>query len=78
MFTTAVYNKVTQFYTYTYIHTFFLIFFSIVVYHRILNTVPAKDFVVYPFYIYQFASANPKLPIQPLPFFFFFYIINLL
>ena len=42
-------------------------FFSIVVYHRILNTVPAKDFVVYPFYIYQFASANPKLPIQPLP-----------
>ena len=27
-------------YVYVYIHTFFFIFFSIVVYHRILNIVP--------------------------------------
>ena len=25
------------------------------------------DLVVYPFYIYQFASANPKLPVLPHP-----------
>ena len=34
------------------------------VYHRIVNIVPCaiqKDNVVYPFYIHQFASANPKL-----------------
>ena len=44
-----------------YAHTFFFIFFSIIVYHRILNMVPCaiqEDFVVYPFYIYQFTSAN--------------------
>ena len=29
---------------------------------------PGKpDLVVYPFYIYQFASANPKLPLQHSP-----------
>ena len=40
------------------------------VYPRILNIVPCatqQDLVVYPLYIYQFASANPKLPIQPSP-----------
>ena len=57
--------KVTQLYicvcVYIYIYTFFFIFFSIIVYHRILNIVPCaiqQDFVVYPFYVYQFTSAN--------------------
>ena len=52
-----------------YIDTFFSIFFSIMVYHRILNIVPCTivDLIVHPFYIYQFASANPKLPIHPSP-----------
>ena len=43
-----IYRRVTQLYT------FFFIFFSIMVYHRILNIVPCaiqEDFVVYPFYI---------------------------
>ena len=51
------------------LYTFFFIFFSIMVYHRILNIVSCaiwKD-LVYPFYVYQFASANPKLPIHPSP-----------
>ena len=53
-------------YTYIciYIYTFF-IFFSIMVYHRIVNIVRSaiqQDLVVYPFYICQFASTNPKLP----------------
>ena len=53
------------------IHIIFFIFFSIMVYHRILNIVPGviQDFVVYPFYTCQFASANPKLPIFLLFFF---------
>ena len=45
----------------------FFIFFSIVVYHRILNIAPCAiqlDLVVYLFCIYQFASANPKCPIH--------------
>ena len=52
------------------IHPFFFIFFFIVVYHRILNIIPCaiqKDLVIYLFYIYQFVSANPKLPIQLSP-----------
>ena len=39
---------------YIYIYTFFVTFFSILVYHRILNIVPCaiqKDLVVYPSYI---------------------------
>ena len=52
------------------IHPVFFIFFFIVVYHRILNIIPCaiqKDLVIYLFYIYQFVSANPKLPIQLSP-----------
>ena len=48
--------------------TFFKIFFSIMVYHRILNVVPCAlqwDFVGCPSYIDWFASANPKLPVLP-------------
>ena len=44
------YSKVTQLYTYI----LFFIFFSIMVYHRILNMVPCAmpyDLVVYPSYI---------------------------
>ena len=40
------------------------------VYHRILNIVPCaiqSDLVVYPFYIYQFSSANPNLTLHPSP-----------
>ena len=61
-----VYSKVIQ----LYIYTFFFIFFSIMVYYRTLNIVPCaiqQDLVVYPFYIYQFASANSKFPIHPSP-----------
>ena len=50
-------------------YTFFLILFSTMVYHRVFNIVPCaiqEEFVVYPSYIYQSASANPKLPIHPL------------
>ena len=39
-------------------------------YHRVLNIVPCaiqQNLAVYPFYIYQFVSANPKLLIQPSP-----------
>ena len=38
----------------TYIYTFFFIFFSIMVYHRVLNIVPPavqEDLVAHPFYI---------------------------
>ena len=44
--------------------------FSIMVLHRILNIVACAtqyDLVVYPFYIYQVAFANLKLPFYPLP-----------
>ena len=50
------------------VYLVFFIFFSITVSHRILNTVPCavqQELVVYPFCIYQFASANPKLPCLP-------------
>ena len=43
-------------------------FFSIMVCYKILNIVPCaiqQDLVVYPSYIKQFASANPRLPILP-------------
>ena len=47
-------------------------FFSIIVYHRILNVIPGavqQDLVVYLFYIQQLVSANPKLLIYfPTPF----------
>ena len=56
---------------YIHTHTFFFIFFSIIVYHSILNIVPCAihlDLVFYPFHIYWFTSANPKHPIpSPLP-----------
>ena len=51
-------------------YTYFFIFFSIMVYYRILSIVPCaiqSDFVVYPSYIYWFASAIYKLPIHPSP-----------
>ena len=35
-----LYSKVIQLYIHTHTHTFFFIFFSILVYHRILNIVP--------------------------------------
>ena len=63
-----LYSKVIQLCQYTYI---FFIFFSITVYHRILNIAPCaiqQDLVVYSsciLWIYIFASANPKLPIHP-------------
>ena len=44
------------------------ILFSIIVYHRILTTVRCamqQHPGVYPSHIDQFASANPRLPIQP-------------
>ena len=50
------------------IHIFLFIFFFIMVYHRMPNIVPCAiqwDPVVYPFCIYQFASASPKLLIHP-------------
>ena len=69
-----VYSKVIQFYIqniYMYsIYMFLLIFFSIIVCQKILNMVPCaiqQDLVVYPFYIQQFLSANPKLLIYPPP-----------
>ena len=52
------------------VYPFFFIFFFIVVYHSILNIIHCaiqKDLVIYLFYIYQFVSANPKLPIQLSP-----------
>ena len=48
----------------------FFIFFSSMVYYRILNIVPRDtqyELVVCTSYIYQFASANPKLPTHPSP-----------
>ena len=50
-------------------YTFFFIFFSIMVYHRILSIAPwavQKD-LAYSFYIYQFVSADPKLPVRLTP-----------
>ena len=46
------------------------IFFSILVYHRMLNIVPCaiqQDLVVYSFSVKYLASADPKLPIHPSP-----------
>ena len=63
-----LYSKVIQ--LYIYIYTFFFIFFSIMIYLRIFNIVPCavqEDLVVYPSYIYSFASANPTLPLHPSP-----------
>ena len=51
-------------------YTFFFIFFSTMVYHRILNIAPCAiqwDLVVYTFCIYQFASGKPNLPLPPSP-----------
>ena len=48
----------------------FFICFSIIIYHRISSIFPCAvqwDPVVYPFCIYQFASANPRLTIQTRP-----------
>ena len=44
------------------------IFFSIMIYHRVLNIIPGANRVepvVYPSYILQFAFGNPKLLIHP-------------
>ena len=53
------------------IHVYILFhIFSIMVYHKILNTVACaiqQGLVIYPFYIYQSASANPQIPIQASP-----------
>ena len=61
-----LYSKVTQLYKYVCI---FVIFFSIMVYYRILNIVfcvTQKDLVCL-FSMYYFASANLKLPLHPCP-----------
>ena len=61
-----LYSKVIQ--LYIYINLLFFIFFSIMVYHEILNIFPRaiqSDLVVYPFCIEWFACTNPKLPIHP-------------
>ena len=53
----------------THVYILFHIF-SIMVYHRILNTVPCaiqQGLVIHLFYIYQSASANPQIPIQASP-----------
>ena len=51
------------------IHIFFFTFFSIMVYHRILNMASCavqEDLVIYPFFICQFSSAIPNSnPILP-------------
>ena len=48
------------------VYTFFFIFFSITVYHKILKSSPS--YTVGPCLpILQFASAHPKLPIHPSP-----------
>ena len=51
-------------------YTFFFVFVSKMVYHRILDRVPCAaqpDLVVHPSYRQQFASAHPKLPVFPAP-----------
>ena len=60
-----LYSKMIQLYI-----TFFFIFISIIVYHRVLNIVPCatqQELIVYPFSIKEFASANTKLPLHPSP-----------
>ena len=62
------YSKVNQ--LYIYIHPLFYGSPSHLGHHRILNRVPCaiqQDLVVYPSYMYQFASDNPKLPVLPSP-----------
>ena len=57
------------------IHIYILfIFFSIMVYHQLLNIAPCatqQNLVIHPFYIYQFASSNSHSispsPLSPLP-----------
>ena len=51
---------------YTYIYILFHILF-IMVYHRVLNMVPCavQQDLVYLSYMWQFASAHPKLRVQP-------------
>ena len=52
-----------------YVNMFFFIFFSIMVYHRILNIVccAIREDLVHASYMRQFASAHPKQPVQPSP-----------
>ena len=49
------------------VYASFFIFTSITAYHKTLNTAPwaIHRNLVYPSYIWYFASANPKLPIHP-------------
>ena len=52
----------------THIQTLFLIFFSTMVCHWILNIVPCaiqEDLVAHPSYVFWFASANSKVPLHP-------------
>ena len=47
-----------------------MLFFSIMVYHRIVNIAPCaiqQDLVVCPSCIYWFTSANSRLPVLPSP-----------
>ena len=50
------------------IHTHFLIFFSMTVYHRIVSILPSHDTAdpfVYSFRMEQFPSAHPKVQVHP-------------
>lgn len=54
----------------THTHVLFCIFFFIMVYYGKVNMVHCgvqQDFVVYPLYVQQFASAEHRLPICPSP-----------
>ena len=64
-------DSVIHIYIYIYMNLYIhFIFFLILFYQRLLNMVSCaiqQDLVVYPSYIRQFASANPKLPVIPSP-----------
>ena len=62
-------DSVTCIYIDRYIHTFFFMFFSIMVYPRRLGIGPCamqQDLIAYLLQMQQFTSANPKLPIHPI------------
>ena len=57
-------------YTHTHIFMLFFLFFSIMVYHRIMNIILCaiqSDLVVHPFYIEEFPSASSKFSLYPMP-----------
>ena len=55
---------------YIYIYVYSFIFFSIMVYPRILNIVPCDtqwDHVFYPLYVKELACTHPEPPVHPSP-----------